>query len=249
MTRIESNDALAESQILELCEERINYTFRDKVLLKTALTHASFASHRLKSNERLEFLGDSILGFIVCEHLFEIYPRSFEGDLTKIKSVVVSRNTCARVSLKLGFEELLFVGKGMQTGGIPSSALADAFESIIAAVYLDGGIDEARRLIEDKIFPEIKAAVAGDLEVNHKSSLQQLAQKHFSCSPSYSLMEERGPDHKKNFLVSPQIGTRKFSAAWGNNKKEAEQLAAENALAELRSEKPPNDSDFLEIKE
>ena len=213
------------------------------------MTHASFANHRLASNERLEFLGDAILGCLVCEHLYHNFPKSFEGDLTKIKSVVVSRITCARISQKLELDKLLIVGKGMQSGGIPASALADVLESIIAAVFLDGGFDAAKELVEAEIIPEISAAAAGDLDANFKSALQQLAQRDYGCSPSYRVLEERGPDHKKIFFVSASIGDNKYPPAWGTNKKEAEQKAAENALATIVNEHPPNSAELVEEKE
>ncbi len=121
--------------LLETCERRIGYCFRDKGLLRSALTHASGAEHRLASNERLEFLGDAILGAVVCEQLFRQYPEFLEGDLTKLKSIVVSRQTCARISEALGMQEFLILGKGMTTSpSVPSSLLADVFESLIAGI-------------------------------------------------------------------------------------------------------------------
>jgi ribonuclease III len=134
---------------LERLERRVGYVFQDKGLLRSSLTHASGASHRLRSNERLEFLGDAILGAVVCEILFRQYPEHLEGDLTKIKSVVVSRQTCAKISEALGLEKFLLLGKGMTTSpNVPPSLLADVFESLIAAMYLDGGDAPARAFIE-----------------------------------------------------------------------------------------------------
>src|SRR3981189_3362344 len=133
---------LTDAHIPELqrCERRIGYVFADKNLLIAALTHASGAQHRLASNERLEFLGDAILGAVVCELLYTQYPDYLEGDLTKIKSVVVSRQTCAKISEGLGLQEFLILGKGMTTSPtVPPSLLADVFESLVAAIYLDGG--------------------------------------------------------------------------------------------------------------
>src|SRR5271169_2994340 len=120
------------------CESRIGYTFRDKSMLLGALTHASGALHRLKSNERMEFLGDAILGFVVCERLFHLFPDYLEGDLTKIKSIVVSRSTCAKISDELELSDFLILGKGMTTNPrVPASLLSDVFESLTAAIYLD----------------------------------------------------------------------------------------------------------------
>ena len=143
--------------LLANCEQRVGYEFQDKGLLQAALTHASGAEHRLASNERLEFLGDAILGAVVCEVLFHQYPQHLEGDLTKIKSVVVSRQTCAKISESLGMQEFLILGKGMTTHpSVPPSLLADVFESLVAAIYLDGGNQAARDFVERYIGPEIE---------------------------------------------------------------------------------------------
>ncbi|MDZ4821467.1 MAG: ribonuclease III [Planctomycetota bacterium] len=229
---------------IEACEQRLEYTFRDKLLLQAALTHASGAVHRLGSNERLEFLGDAILGAVVCEILFHQYPQYLEGDLTKIKSIVVSRTTCAKISASLQLDEFLILGKGMTTHPkIPLSLLADVFESLIAAVYLDGGHEEARRLIERFVGPEIEIAVSGDAGENYKSCLQQLAQRDFGTTPIYQLLDEKGPDHSKCFKIAAQVGRNRYQAAWGRNKKEAEQRAARNALSEIGGDSAPYPSD------
>src|SRR5262245_16806424 len=154
---------LSEAQVSEMerCERRIGYAFRDKALLGAALTHASGAMHRLASNERLEFLGDSILGAVVCEMLYHQYPEYLEGDLTKIKSVVVSRQTCAKISEALGLQEFLVLGKGMSTHpNVPPSLLADVFESLVAAIHLDGGPEASRAFVTGNMGPEIELAVA-----------------------------------------------------------------------------------------
>jgi ribonuclease-3 len=226
-----------QSERLERCERRIGYAFSDRSLLLEALTHASGADLRLASNERLEFLGDAILGAVVCELLFEQYPDYQEGDLTKIKSVVVSRQTCAKISEALGMQEFLIVGKGMASSqAIPPSLLADVFESLVAAIYLDGGNDASSRFIQEYIGPEIELAATGELGGNYKSLLQQFAQREVASTPTYLLLDEKGPDHRKCFKIAAQIGTTRYQAAWGRNKKEAEQRAACNALAELNDE-------------
>jgi ribonuclease III len=234
----------AQNTEIERCERRIGYVFRDKGLLIAALTHASGAQHRLASNERLEFLGDAILGAVVCEALYVQYPDYLEGDLTKVKSVVVSRQTCAKISEALGLQEFLILGKGMSTHpNVPPSLLADVFESLAAAIYLDGGDASAREFIQRFMEPEIELAAAGELGGNYKSLLQQLAQRENGSTPTYQLLDEKGPDHSKCFKVSAQIGHMQYQAAWGRNKKEAEQRAARNALAELNSEPVPFPSD------
>jgi len=244
-----SLDAQAASQphrvsYLERCQRRIGYKFRDKALLRAALTHASGAEHRLASNERLEFLGDAILGAVVCELLYHQYPDYLEGDLTKIKSIVVSRQTCAKISEALGMQEFLILGKGMTTHpDVPPSLLADVFESLVAAIYLDGGEAAAREFIEKYIGPEVELAAGGELGGNYKSLLQQLAQREHGTTPSYQLLDEKGPDHSKCFKIAAQLGSARYQAAWGRNKKEAEQRAARNALSEINGEAAPFPSD------
>jgi ribonuclease-3 len=218
------------------CQRRLGYEFRDPSLLVAALTHASGAQHRLASNERLEFLGDAILGFIVCDNLYRLFPESLEGDLTRIKSVVVSRETCSRISEQLQLIDFLIVGKGLSVNRpVPTSVLSDLFESVVAAMYLDCGLECVRGLVERMLEPEIIKVASGESGSNHKSLLQQLAQRDFGITPTYEVVEEAGPDHSKSFHVSAQIGTRRYAPAWGRNKKEAEQRAASNALAELRT--------------
>ena len=226
------------------CERQAGYEFKDKRLLKSAFTHASGAATRLESNERLEFLGDAVLGLVVCDMLFEKYPRYLEGDLTKIKSIVVSRQTCAKLTLSMQLEQFLIVGKGMPTAGnVPPSLLADVFESLVAAIYLDGGRDAAFEFVQRVIEPEIYLAAEGTSDDNYKSSLQQLAQKDHGATPTYLLVDEKGPDHSKCFKMSANVAGESYSAAWGKNKKEAEQRAACNALAEMKGEPAPFNSD------
>lgn len=233
-----------ELTLLEKLQQRIDYHFKDESMLQAALTHASGAEHRLGSNERLEFLGDAILGAVVCEMLFHQYPEYLEGDLTRIKSIVVSRQTCAKMSEALGMQEFLILGKGMTTHpSVPSSLLADVFESLVAAIYLDGGDEAARRFITEAIGPEIELAAEGETGNNYKSLLQQLAQREHGSTPTYQLLDEKGPDHSKCFKMAAQVGANRFQPAWGRNKKEAEQRAARNALSQLGGETPPYASD------
>ena len=227
----------ASPEDLAACVGRIGYRFKDRRLLEEAVTHASGASHRLASNERLEFLGDSILGFVVCSRLYQEFPELLEGDLTRIKSAVVSRETCSRISIELGLVDFLIVGKGMAVNRpVPNSVLSDMFESLVAAIFLDGGIDPARSFLNTWIGPEIEKVVAGEEGSNHKSLLQQLAQGAYGIAPTYEVIDEVGPDHNKEFQVRAQIGRRRYSPAWGRNKKEAEQGAAEKALESLRAD-------------
>lgn len=222
------------------CQVKIGYSFRNIDYLQAALTHASGAVSRLHSNERMEFLGDSILGLVICEHLYLSYPEYLEGDLTKIKSVVVSRRVCAKIARQLGLEDCLIVGRGMMgNGGVPRSLLSDVFEAILAAVYLDGGFEAAKELVIRFVDPEIHLAIEGHTGSNYKSALQQYAQKELGGAPTYALVSERGPDHCKSFQVAAKIGEKLYSPAWGRSKKDAEQRAAGNALAELHGDEPP----------
>ncbi len=233
-----------ESEILAECQKVISYTFRQPELLRAALTHASGANTRLASNERLEFLGDAVLGLVTCEQLFHRFPDYQEGDLTKVKSVVVSRRTCARISRLLNLGDFLFLGKGMHVHtAVPASIQADVFESLVAAIYLDGGLEAARRFILQHIGPEIEQVAEDAHGGNYKSLLQQVAQREYGATPHYQLLDEKGPDHSKCFKIGAIIGRHTFAAAWGRNKKEAEQKAAMNALAQINREPLPFETD------
>lgn len=236
-----SDEPFSDAVDFEACQAVLGYRFRDRNLLESALTHASGADHRLASNERMEFLGDAILGAIVCEQLYELFPDFLEGDLTKLKSVVVSRQTCAMLSKQLDLQQFLILGKGMTTTPhVPPSVMADVFESLVAAIYLDGGRDAAAEFVMPLTLIEIERAAADGVGgENFKSLLQQRIQREEGTTPGYSLLDEKGPDHSKAFQVAVQIGPRRFTAAWGKTKKEAEQRAAANALAELEDEEPP----------
>ncbi len=242
MSTTESTDALTD--LFERCQCRIGYRFRNIKMLEAALTHASSADHRLESNERLEFLGDAILGEIVCEQLFHRFPDQFEGELTRLKSIIVSRQNCARVSCQLGLGDFLILGKGMTTTpGVPRSVLAAVYEAMVAAIYLDGGRAAVDEFVIRSMSESVEAAIAGETGGNYKSQLQQLAQREHGVTPHYRVIAEQGPDHSKCFKVAAEIGKRRFVAAWGRSKKESEQRAAENALCELQSEAIPHAAD------
>jgi ribonuclease-3 len=220
--------------MIDQVERAIGYRFKDEKLLLVAFTHASSAETRQASNERLEFLGDSVLGFVVCELLFSKFPDLLEGDLTKIKSAVVSRSTCAQIAQKLELASVLQLGKGMNLReNLPQSVLAAAFESLVAALYLDGGIDIARPFIIAQMSPYIDASAASTHQENFKSVLQQYAQRHLTFNPVYHVVGSRGPDHLKTFEVRASLGEQMFGSAFANSKKEAEQAAALRALEEL----------------
>ncbi len=227
---------------LHECQEKIQYQFNDLKLLQAALTHASGANRRVESNERLEFLGDSVLGMIICDHLYQHHPDLLEGELTKIKSNVVSRRTCAKVARRLGLDAYLILGRGMLKSALPRSLLSDVYEAIIAAVFLDGGLPAATRFIETTMHEELLTADEDAGIGNYKSILQHHCQRELGLTPRYLLLRQSGPDHDKVFAVAAELGTRQFSAACGKNKKDAEQRAACNALAELQGNPPPYDT-------
>ncbi len=220
--------------VLDACQQRMGYRFRDEGLLRAALRHASSADHRRDSNERLEFFGDAVLGLVICEALYERLPQALEGELTKIKSAVVSRRTCARVAARLRLTDGLVLGQGLDTGEeLPQSLAAGTLEAVIAAVYLDGGLDAARKFILTHMDAELRAATESQHQFNFKSQLQQYAQRELAGSPVYELLDEKGPDHAKCFEIAVCVGGRRFPSAWGPSKKEAEQKAARLALEAL----------------
>lgn len=220
---------------LDECQRAIGYHFREPRLLITALSHASGVDRRQCSNERLEFLGDAVLGLIVCDILYATYPDYLEGELTRLKSVAVSRHTCAAAARRLRLHEFLVLGKGMMTQDrLPQSVIAATLEAVIGAVFIDGGLEAAKALVEPLIRPVISSVVHNAIEDNYKSLLQQYAQRNLGTTPSYHLIEERGPDHGKTFLVTAELCGVRYRPAWGHSKKEAEQRAARNALVELK---------------
>jgi len=223
-----------DEDILHQIERILGYEFANEALVRRAFTHSSAVDSRLESNERLEFLGDAILSAVICETLFDTYTRYTEGELTKMKSMLVSRETCARVVRHLGLLEFLTVGKGMTSSKtLPTSLAAGLLEAVIAAVYLDGGFDAVRDLILRNFLGLIEQVDSEEAQGNYKSLLQQCAQEQFGVAPLYVLLDEKGPDHNKCFESEVVIDQRHFPSAWGANKKEAEQKAAYNALVEM----------------
>jgi ribonuclease-3 len=223
-----------DEEVLQQIEQIIDYKFSNPTLLAKALTHSSAVDNRLLSNERLEFLGDSVLALVICQTLFERFPGYLEGDLTKMKSMLVSRRNCARVAKQLGLQKYLKIGKGMASSRALSGSLAAGlFEAIVAVLYLDGGFDAARTFVLRTFAPLIDQADAEQVQGNFKSLLQQYAQQQLNATPVYELLDEKGPDHDKCFESQVVIAERHFPSAWGTNKKEAEQKAALNALIEL----------------
>lgn len=231
--------SLSDQQLGE-CEDVLQYRFKDRELLTHCLTHASVATVRLDSNERLEFLGDAILGAVVCEMLFHQFPECPEGELTQMKSSLVSRNTCTRLCKEQGLDRFLILGKGLRSNDtIPESIVSAVFESLIAGIYLDGGLEAARTFLGRLISTEIEQVNEQEHLKNFKSQLQQLAQKSYSATPVYRMLDEKGPDHSKCFKIAAVIESQVYPPAWGPNKKVAEQRAACNALHQIEEKEIP----------
>lgn len=221
-------------ELRERAEAILGYRFINHQLLRESLTHASIADSRLQSNERMEFLGDAVLDLIICEELYRRFPNYLEGELTKLKSAVVSRRTCAEIARETGLHNLLLIGKGIASRErMPPSLAAAVYESVVAAIYLDGGFEPAREYVLRTMRPKIDALSSNDHQHNYKAMLQQHAQRLLGATPNYELLDEKGPDHSKCFEVCVEIAGRRFTGAWGPNKKMAEQKAALRALEEL----------------
>lgn len=223
----DNSESPTREDLMKRCEDAIQYEFQDAMILRRSLTHSSAATTRLDCNERLEFLGDAVLGAVICEYLFARFPDRREGQLTQQKSHLVSRSVCTDVGDRLNLHEFIFVGKGLPS--IPDSLKAAVVESVIAAIYLDGGLEKAREFILRAFAPELEDG--GDSEAeNSKSLLQEETQKHGSLVPRYEILDERGPDHAREFKVSVTVGSLQFTGDWARSKKLAEQDAAMLAL-------------------
>jgi ribonuclease-3 len=228
---------LEEPGTLEHLQEHLGIRFRDSSLLQEAITHSSAKNHDAPCNERLEFLGDSVLGMVIAERLFRAHPDYDEGDLTLVKSEVVSSRTLAEVGVARGFDPFVTVGKGLQREkGLPASLMAGVMEAVIGAIYLDQGLEAARDFILDCLAFHIDNVLANRHRRNYKSILQAYSQKHFGITPVYRVIDETGPDHGKIFEVEARVGKRRFPPGRGSSKKDAEQRAAEFAMAVLAGE-------------
>lgn len=224
-----------QAEVTARTEQLLGYSFRDPDLLVTSLTHSSVANSRVESNERLEFLGDAVLGMVVCEELYRRFGDWLEGDLTKVKSVVVSRRICAEIADEIGLTELLILGNGVGVkAALPSSLRAAVFEAVIGAMFLDGGLDPAKQFILATMSAHLDRSAASQTHDNFKSALQQFAQRQLSATPYYEILDEQGPDHSKCFEICVVIGGERFPSAWGPSKKDAEQEAAKRALEMIR---------------
>ncbi len=227
---------------LRALQERIGYLFSDVALLDTALTHTSFVNENqglgYADNERLEFLGDSVLQLSISELLFERFPAAHEGTLSKIRASLVTEQSLAEVALSFGIGQWLLLGKGEDGSGgrEKPSILANAFEAIIAAIFLDGGYQKVRSVMATIFGPLVEHSEEERFYRDAKSHLQEISQARFKLIPHYALIEEYGPDHDKTFEIEVTIGCIAKERGLGKSKKEAEQKAATKALESLADE-------------
>ena len=235
--------ACLERQELESFQELINYSFRDIKLLNEALTHKSFVYENSKEknshNQRLEFLGDALLGMIVSEYLYLRFPQCLEGKLSKMKSTMVKGTLLVHKAKEIRLGEYLFLSKGEDsTGGRErTSLLADAFEALIGSIYLDGGLSSCRRFVLERLQPELEKLDLGESgEKDYKSNLQEYSQAEFGQVPFYRVVSTEGPSHRKTFEITVTLKGKVYGKGKGSTKKSAEQKAAQQALEELKGE-------------
>jgi len=225
-----------DEQRIATLERAIGYVFHDKALAATSLTHASARSEAQLPNERLEFLGDSVLGLCVAQDLYHRFPDREEGELSRIKSAVVSRHALRRIADIWHLSTLLTLGPGIRTAGaVPASVVADAVEAVLGAVFIDGGLPAVRRLVAAEFTPMVEAASDRQRSTNHKSELQNWTQGRLGHTPSYQVLSAEGPDHAKTFTVAALVNGVPLAVATGRNKRQAEQRAAREAMARLRA--------------
>ena len=227
---------LAAEHLMNPLEERIGYKFRNSLLLAEALTHASISLERKDypfDNQRLEFLGDAVLQLVITEELFRLFPDFTEGQLTKIRTRLVSRTALKVHAVELRLGEHLMMGKGEESSGgrERASTLGDSFEALVGGIYLDGGLASAKKFILRIAAADLAAVTAEPFEINPKGKLQELLQSLAPCAPSYEILEESGPEHLKHFRCRVVWDGLTLGEGCGGSKKEAEVEAAGTALA------------------
>ena len=223
---------------LETLQHNLGVSFKDLSLLKQALVHSSYVNESPDSaptsNERLEFLGDAVLGFIVAQKLYQDFPRFAEGEMTKIRAAIVRRDTLVRMARTIGLENHLYLGKGEEasSGRYKPTNLASAFEAVIAAIYLDQGLSITRDIIHRLIAVKLQELINTGT-VDYKSELQEYVQARKQQTPTYEVIETTGPDHNRTFTVEVRLGETVLGKGSGKNKKAAEYKAARSALEQL----------------
>lgn len=224
---------------LKILESKIGYAFKKRELLVRALTHPSYRHERQEEadNQRLEFLGDSVLNLVTAEYLFEKHPESQEGDLSKLRSQLTHNETLATIGAELELGTYLHLGKGEDERGgrTRPSNLADAVEAVIGAVYLDSGIIAARKMFRKLFMPRI-ATIQAPGYFNPKGSLQEIAQIQFKCIPEYKLIDQKGPAHAPTYTVAVSIKGKVLAQGSGANKRDAEKEAARQAIEHVKKQ-------------
>jgi len=228
---------------LEDLEKKIGHAFKDKTLLEKALTHSSYAYEReadkAADNELLEFLGDSVVGLAAADFFYSAYPDLTEGDLSKFKSTATSTLSLSELAKKLNLDKAILLGRGEEKSGgrKKKTILADVFEAVVGAVYIDGGFETAKAFISRLLSSSFKPIHREFFINNYKSALQEMFQKSDLPSPTYDTLTEKGPAHKKTFVVEVRLGDRSLAKAKGLSRKSAEQQAAQKALKTILGRK------------
>ena len=220
---------------LEKLQKNIGYKFKNIKLLEKALTHTSYAyEHEIESNEKLEFLGDSILEFVSSDYLYQNYPKLKEGEMTKVRATVVCESSLYKVAKLHDFSDFLYVGKSEQLtkGNQKPAILADSVEAVIAAMYIDGGLEPAQKFITENLKEEIENATKHVGLKDYKTVLQEKMQEHGNVKIRYKIIKEIGPDHDKTFEAEVEVNGKKLARGRGKSKKQAEMEAAKKALEE-----------------
>ena len=221
---------------LEILEKNIGYTFKNKALLKNALTHTSYAyENHIQSNEKLEFLGDSILEFLSSKYIYNNYPKLKEGEMTKVRATVVCEDSLYKIADKHNFSDFLYVGKSerMHQGNRKIAIMADSVEAVIAAIYFDSGLEETEKFIIDNLKEEIEIATKNVGIKDHKTVLQEKLQVNGNVNIKYEIINETGPDHDKTFTAEVKLDGKVLAVGTGKTKKQAEMDAAGKALETL----------------
>ena len=227
-----------ENEKLKQLEKKINYTFQNKELLKKALTHTSYAyENNTESNEKLEYLGDSILEFITSEYIYQNYDKLKEGEMTKVRATVVCETSLYKVAKLHNFSDFLYVGNSeKQSQGTQKPAiLADSVEAIIAAIYLDGGIEPVKKFIIENLKQEIDTATKNVGIKDYKTVLQEKLQENGTIKIKYKITKEIGPDHNKTFEAQVEVEGKVLAKGTGKSKKQAEMEAAKKALKQMKN--------------
>ena len=222
---------------LEKLENSIGYVFKDKEILKKALTHTSYAyENHVESNEKLEFLGDSILEFISSKYIYKNYPKLKEGEMTKVRAEVVCENSLFKVAKRHNFSDFLYIGRSEHSSGgnQKPAILADSVEAIIAAMYFDGGLDVAEKFVIQNLREEIDISTKNVGMKDHKTVLQEKLQENGDVCIKYTVIKTEGPDHDKTFTVKVECNEVELAIGVGKTKKQAEMKAAERALENIK---------------